>query len=243
IQVNVWRANAGLAVGGVGHHLVFAGAPGTGKTTVARTYGRLLKELGVLSTGQFREVSRRDLVGQYIGHTAEQTSVVFEQATGGVLFIDEAYTLSRAAGSGVDFGQEAIDTLVKLMEDHRDEVVVIVAGYTAEMVDFLAANPGLASRFSKTIEFEDYTPEELVDIVRRMVADNDYSLAREADPLVREFFVRASNAPGFGNARDARRLFERTRQAQAQRLRALARMPDVEELRGLSTEDVRVAIE
>jgi SpoVK/Ycf46/Vps4 family AAA+-type ATPase len=199
--------------------------------------------LGVLSTGQFKEVSRRDLVGQYIGHTAEQTSVVFEQATGGVLFVDEAYTLARAGASGADFGQEAIDTLVKLMEDHREEVVVIVAGYTIEMVDFLAANPGLASRFSKTIEFEDYTPQELVDIVRRMVADNDYSLAGEADPLVRDFFVRAGGEPGFGNARDARRLFERTRQAQAQRLRALARMPDVEELRGLSTEDVRVAIE
>lgn len=242
IQVNVWRRAAGLSVGGTGHHLVFAGAPGTGKTTVARTYGRLLKELGVLRTGQFREVSRRDLVGQYIGHTAEKTSVVFEEATGGVLFIDEAYTLARAGSSAADFGQEAIDTLVKLMEDRREDIVVIVAGYTAEMAEFLAANPGLASRFSATIEFGNYTPDELVAIVRRMVAENDYTLAVDADPLVREHFARAAGDPGFGNARDARRLFEHTRQAQARRLRALARMPDVDELRGLSAQDVRVAM-
>ncbi|WP_143532454.1 right-handed parallel beta-helix repeat-containing protein [Saccharothrix sp. ALI-22-I] len=237
IQVDEWRRGAGLAVGTVSHHLIFAGAPGTGKTTVARTYGHLLKELGVLSRGQFREVSRRDLVGQYIGHTAEKTSVVFEEAKGGVLFIDEAYTLSRRAGSG-DFGQEAIDTLVKLMEDHRDEVAVIVAGYTDEMGDFLDANPGLASRFAKTIEFEDYTPDELLRIILRMVGAGDYRLDDDAQPLLLAHFARIAAGPNFGNARDARRVFEGVRKAQAQRLRLLGRKPDVDELRALTTSDV-----
>jgi ATPase family associated with various cellular activities (AAA)/Right handed beta helix region/AAA lid domain len=240
IQVNEWRRRAGLSVGTVSNHLIFAGAPGTGKTTVARTYGRLLKALGVLARGQFREVSRRDLVGQYIGHTAEKTSLVFEEAKGGVLFIDEAYTLSRQAGSG-DFGQEAIDTLVKLMEDHRDEVAVIVAGYTAEMADFLAANPGLASRFSKTIEFEDYTPEDLLAIIHRMVDEGDYLMADEATPVLLDYFGTIVGAADFGNARDARRLFESTRTAQSQRLRTLGRMPDVTELRTLTAKDVLVA--
>jgi hypothetical protein len=238
IQVNEWRKRAGLSVGTVSHHLIFAGAPGTGKTTVARTYGQLLKSLGVLSKGQFREVSRRDLVGQYIGHTAEKTSVVFEESLGGVLFIDEAYTLSRQAGSGGDFGQEAIDTLVKLMEDHRDEVAVIVAGYTDEMRKFLDANPGLASRFSKTIEFENYSPADLVQIFSRMVTAGDYQLAPDGTPMLREYFARVANDPNFGNARDARRLFEGVRKVQSQRLRLLGRMPEMAELRTLTTADV-----
>ena len=241
IQVNEWRRRAGLSIGSVSHHLIFAGAPGTGKTTVARTYGKILKALGVLPRGQFREVARRDLVGQYIGHTAEKTSLVFEEAKGGVLFIDEAYTLSRQAGSSGDFGQEAIDTLVKLMEDHRDEVAVIVAGYTSEMTDFLAANPGLASRFSKTIEFENYTPADLLAIIGRMVTDGDYLVADEAAPVLLEHFGRIIADPNFGNARDARRLFEGARKAQSQRLRTLGRMPDVTELRTLTAEDVRGA--
>jgi hypothetical protein len=241
LQVNEWRRKAGLSVGAAGHHLIFAGAPGTGKTTVARIYGQLLKELGVLSRGQFREVSRRDLVGQYVGHTAEKTSVVFEESKGGVLFIDEAYTLSRSAGSGGDFGQEVIDTLVKLMEDHRDEVAVIVAGYTGEMVDFLSANPGLASRFGRTIEFENYTPAELLGIIGRLVSAGDYELDRAADPVLIDFFRRIAGEVNFGNARDARRLFEGVRKAQSQRLRLLGRMPTVEELRGLLVDDVLAA--
>jgi len=242
IQVNEWRKNAGLSIGTVSHHLIFAGAPGTGKTTVARTYGKLLKSLGVLSKGQFREVSRRDLVGQYIGHTAEKTSVVFEESLGGVLFIDEAYTLSRqSGGSGGDFGQEAIDTLVKLMEDHRDEVAVIVAGYTDEMQKFLDANPGLASRFSKTIEFENYSPAELVQIIGRMVAAGDYVLSKEAIPLLLQHFGTIATDPNFGNARDARRLFEGLRKTQSQRLRLLGRMPDMKELRTFTVEDVLAA--
>jgi SpoVK/Ycf46/Vps4 family AAA+-type ATPase len=238
IQVNEWRRRAGLSVGSVSHHLIFAGAPGTGKTTVARTYGKLLKSLGVLSKGQFREVSRRDLVGQYIGHTAEKTSVVFEESLGGVLFIDEAYTLSRQAGSGGDFGQEAIDTLVKLMEDHRAEVAVIVAGYTAEMREFLDANPGLASRFSKTIEFENYSPDDLVQIIGRMVTAGDYRIDEAAHPVLRDHFARIADDPNFGNARDARRLFEGVRKVQSQRLRLLGRMPEMAELQTLTVEDV-----
>jgi hypothetical protein len=241
IQVNEWRRRAGLSVGTVSHHLIFAGAPGTGKTTVARTYGQLLKSLGVLAKGQFREVSRRDLVGQYIGHTAEKTAVVFEESLGGVLFVDEAYTLSRQAGSGGDFGQEAIDTLVKLMEDHRDEVAVIVAGYTAEMAAFLDANPGLASRFSKTIEFENYSPDDLVRIVGRMVAAGDYELEAAAAPVLRTYFGRIASDPNFGNARDARRLFEGVRKVQSQRLRLLGRMPELTELRTLTAADVLAA--
>ncbi|GAA3583468.1 hypothetical protein GCM10022222_80300 [Amycolatopsis ultiminotia] len=240
IQVDEWRRNAGLAVGAVSHHLIFTGAPGTGKTTVARTYGSLLRELGVLTGGQFREVSRRDLVGQYIGHTAEKTSVVFEECLGGVLFIDEAYTLSRQTGGG-DFGQEAIDTLVKLMEDHRDEVAVIVAGYTGEMAGFLAANPGLASRFAKTIEFEDYTPEDLLQIVRRMAEYGDYTLTPDTEPVLLSHFARIAALPGFGNARDARRSFEGARKAQSQRLRGLGRIPETSELRTLTAADLLAA--
>jgi parallel beta-helix repeat protein len=238
IQVNEWRKRAGLSIGTVSHHLIFAGAPGTGKTTVARTYGQLLKSLGVLSKGQFREVSRRDLVGQYIGHTAEKTSVVFEESLGGVLFIDEAYTLSRQSGANGDFGQEAIDTLVKLMEDHRDEVAVIVAGYTDEMQKFLDANPGLASRFSKTIEFENYSPADLVQITGRMVAGGDYELDSDAIPILMRHFATIAEDANFGNARDARRLFEGLRKTQSQRLRLLGRMPEMAELRTLTAEDV-----
>jgi hypothetical protein len=238
IQVNEWRRRAGLSVGTVSHHLIFAGAPGTGKTTVARTYGQLLKSLGVLAKGQFREVSRRDLVGQYIGHTAEKTAVVFEESLGGVLFIDEAYTLSRQAGAGGDFGQEVIDTLVKLMEDHRDEVAVIVAGYTAEMAAFLDANPGLASRFSKTIEFENYSPADLVQIIERMVTAGDYRLESDAAPVLHDYFDRIAHDPNFGNARDARRLFESVRKVQSQRLRLLGRMPETAELQTLTAADV-----
>ncbi len=239
IQVNEWRRNAGLNVGAVSHHLIFAGAPGTGKTTVARIYGQLLAALGVLSGGPLREVSRRDLVGQYIGHTAEKTAAVFDETRGGVVFLDEAYTLSRqAGGGGNDFGQEVIDTIVKLMEDMRDEIAVIAAGYTNEMNDFLNANPGLASRFVKTIGFENYSPDELTLIVNRMVAAGDYALQPEAEPMLLRHFASIARAQNFGNARDARKLFESLRKIQSQRLRLLGRTPTLDELRTLSADDV-----
>jgi Holliday junction resolvasome RuvABC ATP-dependent DNA helicase subunit len=239
IQVNEWRRSAGLNVGAVSNHLIFAGAPGTGKTTVARIYGQLLAALGVLSGGPLREVSRRDLVGQYIGHTAEKTATVFDETRGGVLFLDEAYTLSRqAGGGGNDFGQEAIDTIVKMMEDMRNEIAVIAAGYTREMHEFLAANPGLASRFVKTIEFENYSPDELTLIVSRMVDAGDYTLDHDARPLLMQHFSSITRDPHFGNARDARKLFESLRKAQSQRLRQLGRTPSLDELRMLSVADL-----
>ncbi|MFD0747601.1 right-handed parallel beta-helix repeat-containing protein [Phytohabitans flavus] len=238
IQVNEWRRSAGLAVGGASHHLVFTGAPGTGKTTVARVYGQLLKALGVLPGGEFKEVSRRDLVGQYIGHTAEKTTSVFEQALGGVLFIDEAYTLSRSAGTSADFGQEAIDTLVKLMEDHRDKVAVIVAGYTGDMANFLDANAGLASRFAKTLEFENYSPDELVLIVRRIARNDDYLLGEGLDEALLEWFGQIERDQNFGNAREARKLLEGMRKVQSGRLRALGRMPSRDDLRTLVLDDL-----
>ncbi|HEY2793595.1 MAG TPA: right-handed parallel beta-helix repeat-containing protein [Micromonosporaceae bacterium] len=241
IQVNEWRREAGLAVGAASHHLIFTGAPGTGKTTVARIYGELLRALGVLPDGKFKEVSRRDLVGQYIGHTAEKTNAVFEEALGGVLFIDEAYTLSRSSGASADFGREAIDTLVKLMEDHRDEIAVIVAGYTGEMLEFLDANAGLASRFAKTMEFENYSPDELVLIVNRIARNDDYLLGYGLDDALREWFGRIERDHNFGNAREARRLLEGMRKAQSGRLRGLGRMPDRDDLRTLVLDDLLAA--
>jgi hypothetical protein len=242
IQVNEWRRAAGLGTGSVSYHLIFAGAPGTGKTTVARLYGKLLVALGLLRKGQFREVSRRDMVGQYIGHTAEKTAALIEGAVGGVLFIDEAYTLSRAAGMGNDFGQEAIDMLVKLMEDHRHDLAVIVAGYTHEMAEFLDANPGLGSRFTKTIEFENYSGDQLVQIVNRMARTDDYQFDAGMDGELLRWFADLERGESFGNAREARRLFEVMRKEQSRRLRALGRMPDVSELRTLTAADIPATV-
>jgi parallel beta-helix repeat protein len=241
IQVNEWRHREGLAVDAVSQHLIFTGAPGTGKTTVARIYGQLLKALGMLPKGEFKEVSRRDLVGQYIGHTAEKTTSVFEQALGGVLFIDEAYTLSRSAGASADFGQEAIDTLVKLIEDHRDQIAVIVAGYTTEMQDFLAANSGLASRFAKTLEFENYSPQELVQIAGRIARHGDYRFAPGLSEALLEWFTQIERSVSFGNAREARKLLEGMRKAQSGRLRALGRMPTRDDLTTLTVDDLLAA--
>lgn len=243
IQVNDWRRSAGLSVGGMSHHLIFAGAPGTGKTTVGRIYGQLLAALGVLPGGPLREVSRRDLVGQYVGHTAEKTAAVFDECRGGVVFLDEAYALSRqAGGGGNDFGQEAIDMIVKLMEDLRNEIAVIAAGYTSEMLDFLDANPGLASRFVKTIEFENYSADELTLIITRMIGASDYALAADAEQLLLRHFTAVKRSENFGNARDARKLFELLRKTQSQRLRQLGRRPTIEELRVLTADDIKIAV-
>ncbi|MFI0367020.1 right-handed parallel beta-helix repeat-containing protein [Actinomadura sp. 1N219] len=237
------RAQAGLPSDAAPGHLVFAGPPGTGKTTVARLYGELLAALGVLARGQLIEASRGDLVGRYVGHTAVQTTEVFQKARGGVLFIDEAYTLSRSGGggSGQDFGQEAIDTLVKLMEDHRDEVIVIVAGYTAEMDGFLAANPGLDSRFSGTITFPPYTADELVTILQTQAGSAGFELSADARDAVRAHLTAHADVYSQGNAREIRKLLETLKTAHARRLARLERAgtePTLDDLRLLHPEDV-----
>ncbi|MEU3183789.1 right-handed parallel beta-helix repeat-containing protein [Streptomyces sp. NPDC006923] len=207
IEVGRRRKEAGLKAASVRRHLVFTGSPGTGKTTVARLYGEILASLGVLDSGHLVEVSRVDLVGEHIGSTAIRTQEAFDRARGGVLFIDEAYALSPE-DSGRDFGKEAIDTLVKLMEDHREAVVVIVAGYTAEMERFLTVNPGVASRFSRTITFSDYIPEELLRIVEQQSEEHEYRLGEGTAEALLKYFTALPKGPAFGNGRTARQTFE-----------------------------------
>lgn len=196
-------------------HMAFVGNPGTGKTTVARLLGKAFHRLGVLSRGHFVEVERADLVGEYIGHTAIRTREVLERASGGVLFVDEAYALVR--GGERDFGREAIDTLVKGIEDRRDDLIVILAGYPLEMSAFLSANPGLASRIALKLEFPDYTPQELLQIAESMFKERDYRLSADA----RLFLQKALHAQGtkpYGNARFIRNLVEEAIRRQAVRL-------------------------
>ncbi|MFF2326500.1 MULTISPECIES: right-handed parallel beta-helix repeat-containing protein [unclassified Streptomyces] len=232
------RVAAGLPAPRISHHLVFTGPPGTGKTTVARLYGELLKSLGVLPRGQLVEAARADLVGRYVGHTAQLTREVFDRARGGVLFVDEAYTLTPEGSSGSgDFGREAVDTLLKLMEDHRDEVVVIVAGYTDEMERFLTSNPGLSSRFSRRVEFADYSSDELVTIVRGHAAASGYECGPGAGAVLREYFDALPRDRSFGNARLARQVLEGMMTRQAGRVSAMA-TPGLDDLRLLLPEDV-----
>ncbi|UUU30468.1 right-handed parallel beta-helix repeat-containing protein [Streptomyces sp. CA-210063] len=219
------REEMGLAPPPLSRHLVFTGNPGTGKTTVARLYGRILAAVGLLERGHLVEADRSALVGEYVGHTGPKTSRVFQQARGGVLFIDEAYSLTQYAGSN-DFGQEAIATLLKLMEDHRDDVVVIVAGYLKEMEVFVRSNPGLASRFNRTLLFEDYGSAELVSIVEHQAAQHQYELAPDAREALAARFDTMPRNRGFGNGRTARQLFQAMTERQAYRI---AELPDASE--------------
>jgi SpoVK/Ycf46/Vps4 family AAA+-type ATPase len=231
------RQAMGLPAPSVSRHLIFAGPPGTGKTTVARLYGSLLAALGVLAQGQVTEVARADLVGEYVGHTARRTTEAFDRARGGVLFIDEAYTLSSSRGSGHDFGREAIDTLVKLMEDHRDEVVVIAAGYEREMGGFLAANPGLSSRFSHRVRFADYTPDELVTIVNQHATDAGYECTGPTVAALRSHFAKMRRGESFGNGRYARQVLDESIAHHARRTRSVTD-PTMDDLCLLLPEDV-----
>ncbi|WP_327426685.1 right-handed parallel beta-helix repeat-containing protein [Streptomyces sp. NBC_01236] len=236
IEVGRRRQQAGLKAASVRRHLVFTGSPGTGKTTVARLYGEILASLGVLEKGHLVEVSRVDLVGEHIGSTAIRTQEAFDRARGGVLFVDEAYALSPE-DSGRDFGREAIDTLVKLMEDHREAVVVIVAGYTAEMERFLSVNPGVASRFSRTITFSDYVPEELLRIVEQQAEEHEYRLAPGAAEALLKYFTAIPKGPAFGNGRTARQTFEAMVERHAGRVAQLDE-PSTDDLTLLYSEDL-----
>lgn len=234
VQVYKLRREHDLPTTDMSLHMVFTGNPGTGKTMMARMMARIYRSLGILSKGQLVEVDRSGLVAGYVGQTALKTQKVIEKAMGGVLFIDEAYALNGKSEN--DFGQEAIDTILKAMEDHRDDLVVIVAGYTELMDRFIHSNPGLESRFNRFLLFEDYTPEEMFEIFK-MRCGKGYVLAPEAEPLVRDYIAEESADPSFGNARGVRNLFEHILVAQNNRL---AKMPTVtrEDLMTITPDDV-----
>ena len=235
VQVYKLRREHDLPTTDMSLHMVFTGNPGTGKTMMARMMARIYRSLGILSKGQLVEVDRSGLVAGYVGQTALKTQKVIEKAMGGVLFVDEAYALNGKSEN--DFGQEAIDTLLKAMEDHRDDLVVIVAGYTDLMDKFIHSNPGLESRFNRFLLFEDYSLDELMAIFK-MRCGKGYTLSPEAEPLVRDYIAEESaDGDGFGNARGVRNIFEHILVAQNNRL---AKMESVtrEDLMTLLPEDV-----
>ena len=217
IEISRQREARNLPVTDLSLHIVFTGNPGTGKTTIARLLGRIYHSLGVLETGQLVEVDRSGLVAGYIGQTAIKTAEVIKKAMGGVLFIDEAYTLTEKGGN--DFGQEAVDTILKAMEDHRDSLMVIVAGYTDRMKAFIKSNPGLQSRFSTFMEFPDYTDEELKGIFLLNCRKAGYTVSPDALPALTAKLkeLRAAHVP-FGNGRDVRNLFQHVIMLQSVRL-------------------------
>ncbi|MEK4565227.1 stage V sporulation protein K [Alkalihalobacillus sp. FSL R5-0424] len=218
LYMNQRREQQGLKANKQVLHMIFKGNPGTGKTTVARIIARFFHDMNVLSKGHFIEAERADLVGEYIGHTAQKTRDLIKQASGGVLFVDEAYSLAR--GGEKDFGKEAIDTLVKGMEDKLHDFVLILAGYSKEMDHFLSLNPGLPSRFPITISFPNYTTQELMEMIHTMAKDRDYQLSRDADLIVREHIKlhRNEHEATFSNGRYIRNLIERAIRQQAVRL-------------------------
>lgn len=222
VQVYKLRREHDLPTTDMSLHMVFSGNPGTGKTTVARIMARIYHSLDILSKGQLVEVDRSGLVAGYVGQTALKTQKVIEKAMGGVLFIDEAYALNGKSEN--DFGQEAIDTILKAMEDHRDDLVVIVAGYTELMDRFIHSNPGLESRFNRFLEFEDYTTEQMVAIFKMQCKKGCYVLAQGTEELVRDFIAEESAGDSFGNARGVRNLFEHILVAQNNRLAKLEKV-------------------
>ena len=240
VKVQKQREAQGLKTAKVSYHLVFYGSPGTGKTTVARIVGRIYKDLGVLKKGHTVETDRGGLVAKYMGQTALKTDTVIQQALDGVLFIDEAYSLVPEGGNGQDYGQEAISTLLKRMEDYRDRLVVIIAGYKNEMQRFVDSNPGLQSRFNRYIDFPDYSGVELTDIFKMYMKKNQYTLADDAEEFLKEQFeyAVAHKDRNFGNARFARNVFEKSIQSQANRLEGMTNLSK-EQLTELTVDDLK----
>jgi type VII secretion ATPase EccA len=240
VTVHKMRAEQGLPTTGLSLHMVFSGNPGTGKTTIARLMARIYHSLGILSKGQLVEVDRSGLVAGYVGQTALKTSKAVEKALGGVLFIDEAYALNGRSEN--DFGQEAIDTILKAMEDHRDDLVVIVAGYDGLMDDFIHSNPGLESRFNRFLHFDDYSTDEMMKIFEMQCKKGCYTLEDDAAEQVRAF-IEQENANGvtFGNARGVRNIFEKVLVHQANRLAEQEGPVTKEDLMRITAADVLAA--
>ncbi len=239
LKIQKMRQEEGLPVISITLHSVFCGPPGTGKTTIARVMGEMYKQLGILSKGHVIEIDRSGLVAGYVGQTAIQVDEVVKSALDGVLFIDEAYTLAPEGGSK-DFGQEAIDTLLKRMEDYRDRLVVIVAGYPEEMSRFIDANPGLQSRFNRFFHFEDYKPDELLAIFEIICQQNHFILAEQSKQILLSQLTTLyeNRDKKFGNGRLVRNIFDKTVEKQANRLAQMSQ-PSKEQLMTILPEDIR----
>lgn len=237
IKIYQRRLQVKLKVPDISWHMVFTGSPGTGKTTIARLMGRIFKVLGILPKGHLVEVDRSALVAGYVGQTASKTKDVIQSAIGGVLFIDEAYSLSNSKSEN-DFGKEAIDILLKEMEDHRKDLVVIVAGYDELMENFINSNPGLRSRFNRYFKFPDYTNEQLLAIFDKVCTDSSYKITDEARAVLSEELKKTVNFSTFGNARGMRNLFEKAVMRQADRLATIDHELTVEELMNLIPADI-----
>ena len=237
LHINQYRKEQGLKADKQVLHMIFKGNPGTGKTTVARIVGRLFKEMGVLSKGHLVEVERADLVGEYIGHTAQKTREHIRKAMGGILFIDEAYSLAR--GGEKDFGREAIDTLVKGLEDHKNDFILILAGYSNEIDDFMNSNPGLPSRFPIQVRFPDYQLDELMQIAQMMLEDREYQLSHYARQKLRKHLQKEMDysKQTFSNARYVRNIIEKSIRYQAVRL-IQKPLPSKEELITIGSDDL-----
>jgi len=239
-KVYKMRRDADLPTTDVSLHMVFSGNPGTGKTMIARFMARVYHSIGLLSKGQLVECDRSSLVAGFVGQTAIKTTDVLKSALGGVLFIDEAYSLTDTEGH--DFGTEAVDTVLKFMEDNRDDIVVIVAGYTELMEDFVDSNPGLRSRFNKYLNFEDYSSNEMTEIFKLNCKKGLYTLDDEAEELLREFFEsKVSDAASFGNARGVRNTFEKVLASQADRLATIENVSRDDLIR-ITVNDVKDAL-
>ena len=241
VKLQKQRQQKGLKTPKLSYHLVFTGSPGTGKTTVARIVARIYKDLGILKKGHTVETDRSGLVAEYVGQTATKTNEIVDSALNGVLFIDEAYALVPEGNSN-DYGQEAISTLLKRMEDDRDKLVVIIAGYTNEMKRFIDSNPGLQSRFNRYINFPDYSAQELVKIFHMYMKKNQYTISDEADTLLKEKLDYAVEHKdrNFGNARYVRNVFEKAIQMQANRLEGKSNLSD-RQLTEITASDIEKA--